>query len=73
MKTKDITPAQYAKLGFLKGNSTQNISKHLRLGNPLPHVIKVKRWSRFYTLEVPENIESESFTTDKIKYKKSKG
>lgn len=67
MKTKDITPNQYAEF---KKCSVQNIRKHIKLGNPLEHVIKIKTWSRFYTLEVPETLNAESFSTTKIKYKK---
>lgn len=68
-KTKDITPAQYAKY---KGCSLQNITKHIRNGNvlSLPYVLKLKNWSRFYLLEVPETLTSATFQEDIIKYKK---
>jgi len=52
-QTEDITPLEYAALG-IKGNTTQNITKHLREGKPLPSVLKVKKFSRFYLLEVPK-------------------
>lgn len=55
-KTKDITPLQYAKW---RGQHPTNISKHLRKGNPLPYVIRVKRFSRFYVLVVPKELSLE--------------
>ena len=67
MKTKDITPQQYAEY---KGCSVQNIRKHIKEGNELEHVIRIKTWSRFYTLEVPATLNADSFTTERIKYKK---
>jgi hypothetical protein len=52
MKTKEITPEQYAEW---KGCTVQNITKHLRNGKFefLPEVKGVKKYSRFYTLVVP--------------------
>lgn len=69
VKTKDITPAQYAKY---YGCTKQNISKHIRNGNALnlPHVITLKNWSRFYLLEVPNWLTRSTFRTDLIKYNK---
>lgn len=60
-KTKDISPIQYAKWLGLKG--PQYIHRLLKNEqfDKLPHVISVKRYSRFYTLEVPEHINAESF------------
>lgn len=54
-KTKEITPLQYAN--YL-GCTSQNVSKHLRNGKMqfLPHVIEVKRYSRFYLLVVSESL-----------------
>ena len=69
METKDITPKQYAEY---RGCSVQNIRKYVELGKPLEFVLQIKRWSRFYTFEVPATLSAESFTTDKIKYKKKK-
>jgi hypothetical protein len=63
MQTKDITPKQYAKW---KGCTIQNITKHIRAGNDLPHVITVKNFSRFYLLEVPQELTAESFKVGKI-------
>lgn len=56
--TKDITPKQYANW---YGCSLNNITKHLRKGNSLPHVITIKRWSRFYLLEVPKSLNAKTF------------
>lgn len=58
--TKQITPNQYAKW---YGCTLQNITKHLRKENPLPHVIRVIKYSRFYLLEVPETLSAKSFET----------
>ncbi len=63
MKTKDITPLQYANW---KGCTIQNITKNLRNETPLKHVIKVKNFSRFYLLEVPDWLTKETFTEGKI-------
>lgn len=67
--TKDITPKQYADF---KGCTLQNITKHIRAGNALklPYVIKLKNISRFYLLEVPENLTNDTFNSDIIKYNK---
>lgn len=68
-KTKDITPLQYSKY---KRCSLANITKHIRNGNALklPYVISLKNVSRFYLLEVPENLTNDTFSSDIIKYKK---
>lgn len=58
MATKDITPKQYAKW---YGCSYQYIQKCIAAQKPLPHVLKIKEWSRFYTLEVPETLNADSF------------
>lgn len=49
-KTKFISPIEYSKV---VKKSIQNTTKHLRKGNLLEGVISVKKYSRFYTLEVP--------------------
>jgi hypothetical protein len=54
MATKEITPIQYAD--YL-GQSVQNITKHLRAGNELAHVIEVKTYSRFYLLVVENSLK----------------
>lgn len=58
MKTKDITPLQYAKW---KGCTLQNITKLIRNNKELPGVITIKKYSRFYLLEVPENMTAATF------------
>lgn len=52
--TKEITPIQYADF---RGWSLQNVTKHIRAGNELDHVISVKQYSRFYLLEVPKELK----------------
>lgn len=66
MDTKDITPEAYAKLA---GCTIQNVTKHLRNKNfeYLPHIVRVKKYSRFYVLEVPQNISKDSFKEIKPK------
>lgn len=59
METKDITPLEYAKY---RGCSIQNVTKQIRNKRELPHVLKIKHWSRFYTLEVPISLSAKSFT-----------
>ena len=58
--TKEITAKAYAKL---LGCTEQNVTKHIRNGKFefLPHVLRVKRFSRFVVLEVPENLSKNSF------------
>lgn len=58
--TKEITAKAYAKL---KGCTEQNVTKHIRNGKFefLPHVIRVKRFSRFVVLEVPDTLTKNSF------------
>lgn len=58
MKTKDIEPSKYA---IWYGCSLQYVTKQLRAGKKLPHVIRVKKFSRFYLLEVPQNMNAETF------------
>lgn len=68
METKDITPSEYAAFC---GCSLSNITKKIREGAAMPHVIQVKNWSRFYTLEVPITLNADSFKTEPIEgYKK---
>jgi len=61
MKTMDITPQQYCDLHILKSRTLQNITKHLRAGNPLPGVISVKKFSRFYLLVVPDDFTTKGY------------
>lgn len=66
MITKDITPLQYSKF---RKCTLQNITKHIRNENinALKYVIRIKNFSRFYLLEVPEWLEAGSFKEGKIK------
>ena len=59
--TKRITPKQYADW---KGCTLQNITKHLRNNKDLEYVITVIKYSRFYLLEVPQDLNAQSFETD---------
>lgn len=58
--TIDISPAQYAKW---KGCEVQYIHKLLKDEQwaKLPFIIKVKKYSRFYTLEVPSTLTANDF------------
>lgn len=60
MATKEITARAYAKL---LGCSEQNVTKHIRNNKfeYLPHVIEVKRFSRFVVLVVPQTLAKDSF------------
>lgn len=60
MANKEITAKAYAKL---LDCTEQNVTKHIRNENWafLPHVIRVKRYSRFVVLEVPGNLTKNSF------------
>lgn len=71
MSTKEITPIQYADY---KGWTLQNVTKHLRKkNNPLsglPDVIDVKRYSRFYLLEVSQSLKVNTIDQCIKNYKK---
>lgn len=56
--TKDVTPKQYAKW---YGCTLQNITKQIRKNKELPYVITIKKFSRFYLLEVPNHLNTDSF------------
>lgn len=58
MKTKDVTPKEYSKW---YGCSLQYIGKCVRAGKVLPYVESIKKWSRFYLLVVPEDLNAETF------------
>lgn len=57
-KTKDITPKQYAKW---YGCTLQNVTKKIRDNRYLDGVITIKSFSRFYLLEVNEDMNAETF------------
>lgn len=65
-KTKEIAPQQYADW---KGCSVQYIHKILQDGeiDKLDYVKSVKKYSRFYTLEVPASLTASSFIVIKRK------
>ena len=68
MKTKDISPKQYAKW---RGCHVSYIHR-LLLENKIEEmefVRKIKKYSRFYTLEVPHDLTEDSFI--EIRAKKS--
>lgn len=54
LKTKDITAMDYAKY---RGMSVQMIRRKIKDNKDLVEVISIKRYSRFYTLEVPESLK----------------
>ena len=60
MNTKMILPIEYAKLW---GCNKSYIYKLLRndKGNKLPFVISIQKYSRFYTLEVPQTLTENDF------------
>ena len=58
MKTKDITPLQYAKW---YGCTLQNVTKKIRNNRHLDGVITIKSFSRFYLLEVNADMNAETF------------
>lgn len=62
VKTKEITPTEYAKW---KGVRLASITKHIRAKNfkNLPYVIEIKNWSRFYVFVVPEFVGLTSYNT----------
>ena len=56
--TKDITPLQYAEWA---GCTLQNVTKKIRNNGCLDGVITIKKFSRFYLLEVPTSMTSANF------------
>lgn len=70
MKVKQITPDQYAD--YLNC-TVANISKHVRNNKMtfLPNVLKINRFSRFYTFDVPDSLPvrpHEEIVSEKKKY-----
>lgn len=55
--TREITVKEYAAI---HGSTEQNIRKHIRKGNHLPGVIRIKRFSRFVVLVVPADLSAAS-------------
>lgn len=64
MATKDITPLQYAEW---YGCTLQNVTKQLRKHRELLGVIRIKKFSRFYLLEVDKKMDAQSFEEIKKK------
>lgn len=56
--TKDITPTQYAKW---RKCSLSNIIKQIKYNRELPQVLEVKRFGRFYLLNVPISMNASTF------------
>ena len=65
-ETKEITPITYAKL---KGCYPTYIQRLLRQNryDLLPHVLKIRKYSRFWTLEVPAYLTADDFKEEIIK------
>ncbi len=62
MKVKDISPIQYSRW---MGVHKSYVHRLLKGGDisKMPFVRKIKKYSRFYTLEVPADLTEDSFTT----------
>ncbi len=58
IKTKDITPAEYAAM---YGCCVRNITKYIKADYQLPFVIKVNKFGRFFTITIPESLTSADF------------
>lgn len=59
-ETKEITPIQYAKYIGWWPSYVQRLLRQERY-DKLPHIIKVRKYSRFYTLEVPATLTQADF------------
>lgn len=57
--TKEVTAEDYAEY---KGCTVQNIRKHIKNNNLhyLPDVIRIRKYSRFYLLVVPDRLPIKS-------------
>jgi len=60
MKTKDISPIQYSKWRGCHKSYVHRILKEGKL-ELLPFVKSIKKYSRFYTLQVPIELTEDSF------------
>lgn len=60
MKTKDISPITYAKWYGCHKSYIHRLLKNKEI-EKLPHVIAIKKYSRFYTLKVPHNLTENDF------------
>lgn len=57
---KEITPQKYAKWYGCKVQYVHRMLKETQI-DKLPYVQRVKKYSRFYVLEVPEWLSKDSF------------
>lgn len=60
VKTKDISPITYSKWWGVHKSYVHRLLLEGQL-DKLPFVISVKKYSRFYTLEVPETLTENDF------------
>ncbi len=60
--TKEVSPATYAEWYGCSPQWIRWVLKNRTFAD-LPHVIEVRRYSRFYTLVVPDWVTGESFET----------
>lgn len=60
MKLKQITPKEYAAM---YGCHVSYIQRMLKKGkiDKLPHIKKVRKFSRFFTLDIPANLSAKDF------------
>lgn len=68
-KTKEITPIQYAEYRGFAPSYIQRALRNNRL-DILEHVSKIRKYSRFWTLEVPINLTKDDFKETIVKKKK---
>jgi hypothetical protein len=59
-QTKDISPRQYAKWWGHHVSYVHRLLLNEEISK-MPFVISVKKYSRFYTLEVPYDLTADSF------------
>lgn len=60
MEVIEVTPKKYAKWYGCNVQYIHRLLKEERI-DLLPNVIRVKKYSRFYVLEVPERTSKDSF------------
>lgn len=60
MDTKEITPKKYAKWWGCHKSYIQRLLQNEQF-DKLPNVIRVKKFGRFYVLEVPNNLSENDF------------
>lgn len=67
-KTKEITPIQYAEWYDCYPTYIQRLLRQGRYSE-LPFVSKVRKYSRFWTLEVPADLTGSDFEEIRVKNK----